>query len=343
MKRRLVAIVFAATMILSAGLTAYGASYTDMKSSNWAYEAVNAMTDKAIVKGYPDGTFKPSNAVTYGEFIKMALIAATGEDVGNSTSGNWAVSYYNKALELKYFTEYDITKANLSSKIDRAHMALIISSILGDVKIDEYDEIQKGITDITYQTEYEYDITKAYAKGILTGYTDSTFKPNKTLSRAESATVIYRLVDESKRVYPGEKITEPVKTTAERLQGDSTSGTVNLSESSTSTLLLNNLVTNKADFPDLNDVTYYEVVNDYLYTFGKKTSSLGVEAVTLSNVDYSRGAFIIKGNQLTDLSSTGGYIYQVAGVTTASSFPDFDYIGFYNGNHDTMILVSNPF
>lgn len=198
--KKIIAAAITAAMILGSAAVAYAAEYSDVKVSNWAYAAVTAMSDKAIVKGYPDGSFKPNNTVTYGEFIKMALIAATGEDAGNAVSGNWALNYYNKALELKYFTAYDIDKSQLDQKITRAHMALVISSILGDVKINDYNEIQKGIKDITYETEYEYDITKAYATGILTGYTDSTFKPEKTLTRAEAATVIYRLVDESKRV-----------------------------------------------------------------------------------------------------------------------------------------------
>ncbi len=208
--RKALVLILSITMILGATTLSFGAGYRDIDSSNWAYEAVNAMSDKTIVKGYPDGTFKPTNTVTYGEFIKMALISATGKDVGNSDSENWALNYYNTALDLGYFTGYDIAKEKLDSKITRAHMALIISSILGDIKIENYDEIQKGITDITAQTEYEYDITKSYGAGILTGYTDDTFRPEKTLSRAEAATVIYRLVDESKRVLPGEKIEEEI-------------------------------------------------------------------------------------------------------------------------------------
>ena len=78
-------------------------------------------------------------------------------------------------------------------------MALIISAILGDVKINNYDEIQSGIADVDFKTIYEYDITKAYALGIITGYPDGTFKPENTLTRAESAVVIERLIDESKR------------------------------------------------------------------------------------------------------------------------------------------------
>jgi hypothetical protein len=220
-------IAFAMTfiMILASTISAFAAGYTDVKPGNWAFDAVNIMSEKAIVKGYPDGSFKPGNTVTYGEFIKMALIAGTGEDAGNAAAGHWASNYYNKALELKYFTQYDIDKSQLGDKIARSDMALIISAILGDVKITDYDKIQEGIEDITYQTPHEYDITKAYAYGILTGYTDKTFRPEKTLSRAESATVIYRLVDESKRVVPGKEpetatnaaVTVPVYKTSDLL------------------------------------------------------------------------------------------------------------------------------
>ncbi|MBR0599201.1 S-layer homology domain-containing protein [Sinanaerobacter chloroacetimidivorans] len=208
-------LTFVLIFMLFTSIAASGADYPDVKSSNWAYEAVSAMSEKAIIQGYLNGSFQPGKTVTYGEFIKMALIAGTGQDVGNAAPGSehWAMNYYNKALELKYFTSHDIDKSQLKYEITRGDMALIISSILGDVKIENYDEIQKGIKDITYQTKHEYDITKAYATGILTGYTDKTFRPEKTLTRAESATVIYRLVDESKRVLPGgEK--EEVTTTA---------------------------------------------------------------------------------------------------------------------------------
>jgi hypothetical protein len=204
-------------IVITGVITSHGAEsgmeYADVKPVHWAYEAVKAMSDRSVITGYPDGSFLPDNTVTYGEFIKMALIAATGEDAGNAASGHWASNYYNKALEQGYFTVYDIDQSYLGNKIPRAHMALLVSSILDDVKIENYDEIQKGITDITYKTKYEYDITKAYATGILTGYTDKTFQPDKTLSRAEAATVIYRLVDESKRVLPVVESTEEIALT----------------------------------------------------------------------------------------------------------------------------------
>ncbi len=210
--KKIIAAAISFMTILASTTPVFSADYTDVKQGNWAFEAVNAMSDRAVVVGYPDGSFKPNKTVTYGEFIKMALIADTGADAGNSGTGHWALNYYNKALELKYFTAGAIGKAQLGDSIPRGDMALIISSVLGELKIENYDEIQEGIKDVTYQTKNEYDITKAYASGVLTGYTDRTFRPDKTLSRAEAAMVIYRLADESKRELPGASANESKST-----------------------------------------------------------------------------------------------------------------------------------
>ncbi|QIB69322.1 S-layer homology domain-containing protein [Aminipila butyrica] len=197
--------------------------YTDIESGNWAYEAVNAMAEKGVVKGYPDGSFKPLGTVTYGEFIKMALIAGTGEDIGNAPAinektgakQNWALNYYTEALGKGYFGSTDIKAEQLDRSIPRSDMALITSSILGDIKIENYDKLENSLTDVNSTVKNDYDIIKSYASGIITGYEDNTFKPENTLTRAESATVIYRLTDESKRILPGEK----------KEENNSTSGT----------------------------------------------------------------------------------------------------------------------
>ena len=81
-------------------------------------------------------------------------------------------------------------------------MALIISSILGDIKINDYDLLQSKVSDVNSKTAHDYDIIKTYSSGIITGYEDSTFRAQNTLSRAEAAAVIQRLTDESKRIIP---------------------------------------------------------------------------------------------------------------------------------------------
>ena len=209
--KKIISLILVFSLMIGLGSVVYGADFKDVKNTNWAYESVKAMSGKNIIKGYPDGSFKPSNTVTYAEFIKMVVVAATGEELELAPAPNhWSQNYYDKAIELGYFNEHQIKTYQLGLEIPRGDMALIISSILGDIKIENYSDLQKEIKDVTPVTKHEYDITKTYYAGVLTGYTDKTFKPEQTLSRAESASVIHRLVDESKRVPIGTK--EEVKT-----------------------------------------------------------------------------------------------------------------------------------
>lgn len=309
-----------------------GKSFSDIKASNWAYESVNAMSQKGILAGYPDGTFKQSNTVTYGQFIKMALIGATKEDIGNSSTGNWAEGYYNKALELQYFSQASIDKSKLNNNIPRGDMALIISNILGDTKIENYDKLEQGISDVNSTTKNDYDIIKAYESGILTGYEDGTFKPNGTLTRAEAVTVIHRLVDESKRVLPSQNTTAEVKTNvSEVIQNKDT--------------LLDD--SNQVD-KYLTNVTCYRIIKDATpYNF-KLTQRFDVTAI---NSTYATNMYLMKDNKIAETLAGGSkpdktmsYIYHVD-ITQMDYIVcvPFDADEAKAGDTVEALLIINPF
>lgn len=50
-------------------------AFKDTKSDEWYADYVATAFEKEIIKGYPDGTFKPSNTVNRAEFLKMLLEA----------------------------------------------------------------------------------------------------------------------------------------------------------------------------------------------------------------------------------------------------------------------------
>lgn len=63
--------------------------FRDMTSSNWYYSAVLWAYENGYAKGYPDGTFKPGQAVTRQEMVQF-LYQASG-----SPSGSGNLSYYS--------------------------------------------------------------------------------------------------------------------------------------------------------------------------------------------------------------------------------------------------------
>lgn len=71
------------------------AGFSDMKGYSWASGYIGYAVQNGIVKGYPDGTFKPGVKVTTNEILTMILRAAgyTEEQIGL----NWPDDYIAKA------------------------------------------------------------------------------------------------------------------------------------------------------------------------------------------------------------------------------------------------------
>ncbi|WP_130863135.1 S-layer homology domain-containing protein [Bacilliculturomica massiliensis] len=207
MKKKRWAAAAAALLMCAAPLPASAASgYSDVAESDWFCSAVKAMTEKNIISGDPDGTFRPMDTVTFGDFITMAVKAATGQELPAAAAPeHWSKNYYDLALEKGYLSDRNLPPTALDAPIPREHMAVIVSNILGktvDVSGEFYTLLQESVSDVEASTPHEYEIIRSYGAGILSGYPDGTFRPAATLDRGEAASVIWHLADESRRKIP---------------------------------------------------------------------------------------------------------------------------------------------
>lgn len=395
-----ITLIILAAFLLFGTITTYAVSrFSDVKESNWAYKAIEAAVNTNVVTGYPDGSYKPNKTISYGEFIKMAYIAGTnGWDPGNAKSGHWATNYFNDALKLGYFTEDDIKASQLNNGITRGDMGLIIGSMISErIDFDKegvefrftvgedrimYDAAAKMaddlLTDIDSNTKHKDMIILSYLNGILTGYSDSTFRPNNTLTRAEAAAVFHRIIDPEQKVTPDIlKITLTDEKIDEMLNKDSAiSGLTNgeyLGVSSAVELKKEKPITyysyiskekkpigeaiyNTDIMANPNFICkYYKIVNpgEIGFTSIKKTvDKYNSELIEVLPGNKFTSAVLIKnGNIVCELS-------QIAGSETTSMifFPgtdkyyngnyknnvlmDFDYIGFWTHPGDTIFLVN---
>ena len=206
--KKIVSAVCILLLVLSqtGGALAKIEPYTDITPSHWAYYNILDLAEKGILKGYQGTAFQPERIVTYGEFVKMAVIADTGTDPGNASGKNinWASNYYAAALTNGYFNEREIPKSLLSLSIPRDKVALIVSSIVGDTEIPFPNMLLSDFTDLNQSTEYVNEILTAYAAGVVGGFSDGTFRPEDSLTRAEAAVIIDRLAEVSLRLFPSE-------------------------------------------------------------------------------------------------------------------------------------------
>ena len=235
MKKRILATFLSAVTLISCS-SALAADYSDVNQSAWYASYVNKISELNAFSGYEDGTFRPDNQITQEEFIKTVVCLICGElnesnaptvkNTWNSKWSSWAVPYLDKAFELGLITEQDTMFKLVGIPCNRGEMAKVITRAVEYLKEDSVADTSTYITKLKdynrMKEEYKPYVLQAYAKGILSGYDDGTFRDDGLLTRAEASSVLVRLIDKKERVnsdetlydYFGRKVTwtEPLRT-----------------------------------------------------------------------------------------------------------------------------------
>ena len=114
-------------------------NFSDVSSGAWYYDAVQMCAKAGIVAGYPDGSFKPNQAVTRAEFFKM--VAMLYSDTLNTPitggifkdiNGHWAEKYINLLQKLG-IVKGDNGSARPNDNLTRGETAAVMNRILGRV------------------------------------------------------------------------------------------------------------------------------------------------------------------------------------------------------------------
>jgi hypothetical protein len=71
-----------------------GTKFADVPATHWASGYINVCTTKGVLKGYPDGTFKPEANVTGAEVITMIVRAMNRE---SEALGEWPIGHITVA------------------------------------------------------------------------------------------------------------------------------------------------------------------------------------------------------------------------------------------------------
>lgn len=176
-------------------------NFIDVLSTSEFSRYIAALSSRSIVTGYSDRTFHPKNNVTRAEFLKMALLAAnrnlttyqslasTFTDVPLSHSLRQYINYASannivtgqSVGSLRYFyPERPITRAEAMIILLRINLIAPGTSTVS------------RFTDVRDAEQIRY-IEVAAARGIINGYSASTFGPNDFLSREQAAKIVARI------------------------------------------------------------------------------------------------------------------------------------------------------
>lgn len=114
--------------------------FSDVSSGDWYYSAVQMCAKAGIVSGYPDGSFKPNQAVTRAEFFKMvamlysdALNTPITGKIFNDINGHWAEKYINLLQKLGIVKGYPNGSVKPNANLTRGEAASIMNRVLGRI------------------------------------------------------------------------------------------------------------------------------------------------------------------------------------------------------------------
>lgn len=222
-KKRLtqfVIIIYVTLIIITLPVSAYGiiglsnfvqtqiytdGIFTDVSNTAWYADNVKTVYNYGLMNGVDSGKFNPQGAITIAETITIAARVHcsyyVGENISIDSNADFPVWYEPYLI---YCTDAIIINKDYpdyNAPITRAEFAKIISGSVDPIDLEEINTIDDGaIPDVPSDTEYADGVYLLYRAGVLTGAdSNGSFNPDATITRAEAAAVITRIIDPSLR------------------------------------------------------------------------------------------------------------------------------------------------
>ncbi|MNK80699.1 Cellulosome-anchoring protein precursor [compost metagenome] len=149
----------------------------------------------AYMNGYTDGTFKPDAKITRAEIAAILARVISNQDntenmaYSDLKSKYWAKDAISKVTKMGLMHGYANGTFGPDRPITRAEMAKIVSLLISTDAV-----AGTGFTD-TPGHWAEAAILKVQAAGIIRGYNDHTFRPDKSLTRAEAVVIMNKVLN----------------------------------------------------------------------------------------------------------------------------------------------------
>lgn len=203
----LIAIILSVVLIIgNGGFVATAASssapqFPDVGASHWAKEAIDFLTNREVINGYPDGRFGVNDPVSRAQAVTMIMRSfGWGDYSGQADPGypdisqnHWAFDSIAAVYHMEIFKPEG--KFEPDKYVTRAEMADMLVKAF-----DIYNIKGAHFTDLTRDHWAYKPILVLAGSNITSGYSDGTFRPEANVSRAEFAMFVSRALDERFRI-----------------------------------------------------------------------------------------------------------------------------------------------
>ena len=167
--------------------------FNDVSNEYWAKEYILYLTQRDIMSGDSSGNFNPENKMSCREFL-IALSKASMPMIDYSkTSENDLIKIL---IDKNVIKEDEITNEILDSEVTNYYAAIMMAKFDINIRNEEQRIMPIKYTDIGELSDtYKTLIAHSVKRGFIKIKDSSKFNPNKTLSRAKVAEMIYSFMN----------------------------------------------------------------------------------------------------------------------------------------------------
>ncbi|NJO41191.1 MAG: S-layer homology domain-containing protein [Cyanobacteria bacterium RU_5_0] len=184
--------------------------FPDVPAEYWAYPFITNLSQRGIISGFEDGTFRPEQPVTRAEYAALLERVLPPEQAQQSIaftdipSNYWAAPAIDEAVKtgfLKGYPEGNFAPDQPISKVQ------VLASLVNGVRLPESANASQ--TAQTFQDSNQIPqwaipaVGTATESNIVVNYPDrAMLNPNQPITRAEIAALVYQALVASDQVEP---------------------------------------------------------------------------------------------------------------------------------------------
>lgn len=179
-------------------------------ATHWAKQDVNDIGSRMVVSGTQAGIYEPDRNITRAEFAAI-MVKALGLKPGMGSNpfadvkaGEWYANYIKTAYEYKLISGYSADAFGPMDPITREQAMAIVAKAMDitglkvDLAAGEADKLLEAFTDGRMSEEYaKSGIAIGVKTGIISGRTSEIIAPKESITRAEVAAIVRRLLQKS--------------------------------------------------------------------------------------------------------------------------------------------------
>lgn len=181
------------------------ANFSDVSLGYWARPFIEKLAEENVIKGFPDGTFKPDQPVTRAQFAAIVRQAFDRESTrqyrgfADVPTNHWAQPAIGKAYSTRFMSGYPGNLFQPNQRIPKVQALVSLASGLELEPDAPTDEVLATFRDAADVPGYaDKGVTAATEAGLVVNYPNANFlNPNQQATRAEIAAFVYQaLVDQ---------------------------------------------------------------------------------------------------------------------------------------------------